>query len=292
MIANNLGVFAKYRDSYAIHSVTVRDGDGFGWAERAALDARTIDFDGADRTALEKARLSKHPKGVPPGRYTVILEPAAATSLLSYLGVYGFGGQFYNEGQSFVTGKLGKKVVSEKLTLLDNALDGPAAGMPFDYEGRPRRKVALITKGRAEAVVHDRHSAAKAGAASTGHALPLPNTFGPVPLNLSLEKGDTTLAEMIKSTKKGILVTQFHYTNLLRPLTVEMTGMTRNGTFLVEDGRVTAGIKNLRFTESIVSALNRVAAVGSEPELYLEWGRFCATALKLEDFNFSSATEF
>lgn len=291
-VANNRGVFASHGETYAIYSVTVRHGDGFGWAERAAFDARDIDFDRADRTAIEKARLSRNPKSVPPGRYTVILEPSAAVSLLSYLGVFGFGGQFYNEGQSFVTGKLGKKVVSEKITLTDNALDGLAAGMPFDYEGRPRRKVALIEKGRAVAVVHDRHSAAKAGTASTGHALPLPNSFGPIPLNLSLAKGDTSLDEMIRSTKKGILVTQFHYTNLLKPMTVEMTGMTRNGTFLVENGRVVCGIKNLRFTESIVGALGRVAAVGNEPELYLEWGRFSGPALKLDGFNFSSATEF
>lgn len=291
-VANNRGVFASHGETSAIYSVTVRHGNGFGWAERAAFDARDIDFDRADRTAIEKARLSKDPRSVPPGRYTVIMEPAAATSLLSYLGVYGFGGQFYNEGQSFVTGKLGRKVVSEKITLTDNALDGAAAGMPFDYEGRPRRKVALIEKGRAVAVVHDRHSAAKARAESTGHALPLPNSFGPIPLNLTLAPGNTSLAEMIKSTKKGILVTQFHYTNLLKPMTVEMTGMTRNGTFLIEDGRVVCGIKNLRFTESVVGALNRVAAVGDEPELYLEWGRYSGPALKIEDFNFSSATDF
>lgn len=291
-VANNRGVFASHGETCAIYSVTVRDGNGFGWAERAAFDAGGIDFDRADRTALEKARLSRNPKSVPPGRYTVILEPSAAASLLSCLGVYGFGGQFYNEGRSFVTGKLGKKVVSGKITLVDNALDGPAAGMPFDYEGRPRRKATLIEKGRAMAVVHDRHSAAKAGAESTGHALPLPNSFGPIPLNLTLEKGDSTLDGMIKSTKKGILVTQFHYTNLLRPMTVEMTGMTRNGTFLVENGRVVCGIKNLRFTESVVGALNRVTAVGSEPDLCLDWGRFSGPALKIDGFNFSSATEF
>ncbi|MBI4801464.1 MAG: TldD/PmbA family protein [Elusimicrobia bacterium] len=291
-VANNRGVFASHLESSAVYSVTARDKDGFGWAETAAFDAGDINFDRVDGTAMEKARLAKNPRSIPPGRYTVILEPSAAASLLSYLGIYGFGGQFYNEGQSFVSGKLGKKAVSELLTMRDDALDGPAAGMPFDYEGRPRKKVILIKKGLAAAVVHDRHTAAKAGTRTTGHALPLPNTHGPLPLNLTVEKGDASLAGMIKSTKKGILVTQFHYTNLLKPLTVEMTGMTRNGTFMIENGRVAYGIKNLRFTESAVEALNRVQAVGDKPELCLAWGRFSAPALKLTDFNFSSATEF
>ena len=290
-VANNRGVYASHKESYAIYSVTARDKDGFGWAEQSAFDAGSIDYALVDRTAMEKARLSKNPRSVPPGRYTVILEPSAAVSLLSYLGVYGFGGQFYNEGQSFVSGKLGKKVVSELITMRDDAR-GPAAGMLFDYEGQPRQKVTLIEKGVAAGVVHDRHTAAKAGTKTTGHALPLPNTFGPVPLNISVAGGGDSLESMIKSTRKGILITQFHYTNLLRPLTVEMTGMTRNGTFMIEDGRLAYGIKNLRFTESAVEALKRVLAVGDTPALYLEWGRFSAPALKLADFNFSSATEF
>lgn len=291
-VANNLGVFSFHKESYATYSVTVRDRDGFGWAEAPAFDAREIDFDRVDRTAMEKARLSRNPRTIKPGHYTVILEPAAVADLLLYMGIHGFGARFYQEGQSFVTGKLGKKVMSSEITIEDNALDGPGAGMPFDYEGRPRQKVTLIDKGVARAVVHDRKTAALAETKTTGHALPMPNTYGPIPANLSLAKGSVSMEEMIKSTEKGILVTNFHYTNLLKPLTVEMTGMTRNGTFMIENGRVAYPIKNMRFTESAVGAFNRIEAVGDKPETSVSWGRVSTPALKIRSFNFSSATEF
>jgi len=291
-VANTYGVRAFHKESYAMYSVTVRNGNGSGWAESPASDAREIDFDRVDRTAMEKALLSRNPRSVKPGHYTVILEPAAAADLILFMGIYGFGAQFYQEGQSFVTGKLGKKVMSEKITIEDNALDGLSAGMPFDYEGMPRRKVTLIENGVARALVHDRKTAALAGIKTTGHALPSPNTFGPIPTNLTLTKGGSSIEEMIKNTEKGILVTNFHYTNLLKPLTVEMTGMTRNGTFMIENGRVAYPIKNLRFTESAVEAFNKVEAVGDKPQAYISWGRVSAPALKIRDFNFSSSTEF
>ncbi len=291
-VANTSGVHAFHKESYAIYSVTVRDRDGFGWAEAPAFDAREIDFARVDRTAMEKARLSRKPRSIKPGHYTVILEPAAAADIMLYLGVYGFGAQFYLEGQSFVTGKLGKRIMSPKITIEDNALSGLSAGMPFDYEGRPRSRVVLIDKGVARAVVHDRKTAAEARTKTTGHALPLPNTFGPIPLNMSMAKGSVSMEEMIKSTKKGILVTNFHYTNLIKPMTVEMTGMTRNGTFMIENGRVTYPIKNMRFTESAVDAFNRIEAVGDKPQGLISWGKVSAPALKIKDFNFSSATEF
>jgi len=120
----------------------------------------------------------------------------------------------------------------------------------------------------------------------------MPNTYGPIPMNLSLAPGRSSMEEMIKNTKKGILVTTFHYTNLLKPLTVEMTGMTRNGTFMIENGRIAYPIKNMRFTESAVEAFGRVEAVGDKAQAYISWGRIAAPALKLRDFNFSSATEF
>jgi len=291
-VANTNGVRSFHKETYASYSVTVRDGAGFGWAESSSPDARRIDFDLVDRTAMLKARLSRKPRSVKPGKYTVILEPAAAADLMFYMGIYGFGAQFYQEGQSFVTGKLGKKVLSEKITIVDNALDGLSAGMPFDYEGLPKQKITLIDKGVARSLAHDRKTAAAAKTKSTGHALPMPNTHGPIPFNLAMAAGDTSLEEMIKSTKEGILVTTFHYTNLLKPLTVEMTGMTRNGTFMIKNGRIAYPIKNLRFTDSAVGAFNRVEAVGNKPQTYLSWGKVVAPALKIRDFNFSSATEF
>ena len=292
VIANNLGVFAKHRETQAMHSVTVRDGDGFGWAEQPAYDVNEIDFRRLNETARAKAAASRSPREIKAGKYSVILEPSAAAALLSYLGVYGFGGQLYNDGRSFVCGKLGKKALSPLLSLEDNSLDGAAPGMPFDYEGQPRSKVTLIENGVLKAVVHDRKTAKAAKTASTGHALPQPSYMGPFPLNLSVKPGQGTLADLIKSTERGILVTQFHYTNLLKEQTVEMTGMTRNGTFMVENGRIAFPIKNMRFTQSMVEAFNNIEAVSAETGLVSEWGTLSCPAMRLNNFNFSSSTKF
>ncbi|MCX5785956.1 MAG: TldD/PmbA family protein [Elusimicrobia bacterium] len=291
-VANSRGVFAKHLESYITYSVTVRDGDGFGWAETPAATAGDIDFEAVNRTARLKAAMGRKPRDIKPGLYPVILEPAAAADLLSYLCVFGFGGQFYNEGSSFVSGNLGKNLLSPRLSIEDNALDGPAPGMPFDFEGQPRSRVFLVEKGTVKAVVHDRKTAAAAKTASTGHSLPQPNGFTPFPLNVSVHPGESSVEEMIKNSKKAVLITQFHYTNLLRPLSVEMTGMTRNGTFLVENGKISKPLKNLRFTQSMVKAFRDVEAVGRKAELCQVWGRLSCPAFKLKAFNFSSATEF
>jgi predicted Zn-dependent protease len=292
VIANSTGLMARHRESFATHSVTVRDRDGFGWAERSSHDAKEIDFRLLNETARAKASASRSPREIKPGKYSVILEPAAAASLLSSLGVYGFAGQFYNDGRSFVCGKLGKKVLSPLLSIEDNALDGAAAGMPFDFEGQPRSRVTLVDKGVIKAVVHDRKTAKKAGTASTGHALPQPSYMGPVPLNLAVKPGQGSLEDLIKGTERGILVTQFHYTNMLKAQTIEMTGMTRNGTFFVENGRIAYPIKNMRFTQSMVEVFTNIEAVSGQLSLFSEWGNISCPAMRLGGFNFSSSTKF
>lgn len=291
-IANNLGLFASHSESYVTHSVTVRDRDGFGWAEQPSHDVNEIDFRGLNETARAKAAASRAPREIKPGKYTVILEPSATASLASYLAVYGFGGQLYTEGRSFVCGKLGKKVLSPLFSMEDNSLDGAAPGMTFDYEGQPRTRVTLVENGVLNAVVHDRKTARKAKTASTGHALPQPSHMGPIPLNLSVKPGQGTLADLIKGTENGILVTQFHYTNILKTQTVEMTGMTRNGTFMVKNGRIAFPIKNMRFTQNMVEAFSNIEAVSAQTGLVAEWGTLCCPAMRIKNFNFSSSTKF
>jgi len=291
-IANNLGLFVIHKETFASHAVTVRDRDGFGWAEYPAHDVNEIPFARLNAAARAKAAASRAPKEIKPGRYTVILEPQAAADLLSFVGVYGFGGQIYNEGRSFICGQLGKKLLSPLLTLEENALDGAAAGMTFDYEGQPRTKVTLIENGVIKAPVHDRKTSKAAKTASTGHALPQPSYMGPIPLNLSVKPGQGSLADLIKGTERGILVTQFHYTNMLKAQEVEMTGMTRNGTFLVENGKIKFPVKNLRFTQSMVEAFSHVDAVAGEAVPVAAWGTMSCPAFRLKNFNFSSSTKF
>ncbi len=291
VIANNLGLFVRHRDSSVTHSVTVKDHDGSGWAEQTSHDVKEIDFKRLNETARAKAAASRKPRDPKPGKYTVVLEPQAVADVLSYMNAYSFGGQFYNEGRSFVCGKLGKQVLSPLLTLEDDAW-GAAPGMPFDFEGQPRTKVTLVEKGVLKAIVHDRKTARKARTASTGHALPQPSYFGPLAINLAVKPGTATLQELIKGTERGILVTQFHYTNLLKAQTMEITGMTRNGTFMIENGKVAYPIKNLRFTQSMVEAFANIEAVGSEAEFLQGWGCISCPPMRLSGFNFSSATKF
>ncbi len=292
VIANNLGLFARHKESFAMHSVTVRDRDGSGWAEYPAFDVKDIPFARLNETARAKAARSRAPKELKPGKYTVILEPQAAGDMLTFLAVYGFGGQLYTEGRSFACGKLGERALSPLLSIEDNALDGAAPGLPFDYEGQPRSKVVLVDKGLLKAVVHDRKTAKAAKTTSTGHAMPQPSYMGPIPLNLSVKPGKGTLADLIKGTERGILVTQFHYTNLLKTQNVEMTGMTRNGTFMVENGKIAFPIKNMRFTQSAVEAFNNVEAISGETTPVASWGTMACPAFRIKNFNFSSSTKF
>ena len=293
-IANSKGVFATHRETAASFNVTVKDGGGMGWAGQYDPRISGIDFEKVGDDAGEKARLAKNPRPITPGRHTVILEPNAVANMLFYAGIFGFGGQFFLEGQSFLSGKIGRKVLGENMTIEDNGIEGRGAGMPFDFEGMPRQKVMLIENGIAKAAVHDRKTAKKAGMDTTGHALPQPNSYGPIPMSLVLKPGKPTLEEMIKSTKQGILVTQFHYVNLLKPLTLDITGMTRNGTYMIENGRISYPVKNMRFTESVVAAFNRVEEIGCEHTVSEAFfgGKFLVPPLKIKDFNFSSSTEF
>ncbi|MFA6316704.1 MAG: metallopeptidase TldD-related protein [Elusimicrobiota bacterium] len=293
-VANSRGVFGSHLESSAAFKLTVKDGDGMGWADDSGAVVGEIDFSGVSACARAKARLAKAPRDVKPGRYTVVLEADPVANLLLFTSIYGFGGQFYQEGQSFMAGKLGRRVMGPNITLEDNGLDGPSASMPFDFEGMPRKKVVFVENGVAKAVAHDRRTAAKAKAEPTGHALPNPNPYGPIPTSVCLRAGGSSLEDMVKGTKRGLLVTQFHYLNVLKPIELELTGMTRNGTYMIEDGRLAYPVKNLRFTESLVAAFNRVEALSPTRKVKSAFfgGKFLVPAAKITDFCFSSATSF
>ena len=185
--------------------------------------------------------------------------------------------------------------MDDGITIVDDALSTSATGWPFDDEGTPKQRIELIRDGVGAAVVHDRHTAAQAGTDSTGHALPAPNTLGPHAVNPSLLPGDGgSFDNMIAGCERGLLVTRFHYTNVVHPKETTITGMTRDGTFIVEDGAITGAVRNLRFTQSIVAALQRVEAISAETayatEIFDEGGHF--PSLRLPTFTFSGTTSF
>jgi len=292
-VANSLGTKAIQSLTEGSLNNVISSSSSSGFSSFTSRDIKQLDAEALADKAIEKALLSKNPTGIEPGKYTAILEEEAVAQLISFLGLIGFGALAFQEQRSFMYNKIGEKIVAEPITIWDDALDRRTLGFPFDFEGVPKQKVVLIEKGVAKNVVYDSYTAQREDKESTGHALPAPNPYGPIPANLFLEPGNSSAERIISSTQKGILVTRFHYTNIEDPMKTVMTGMTRDGTFLVEDGKITRGIKNLRITQSILEALTNVELISKSACLVdTGFGACYAPMLKIRDFNFTGVTEF
>ena len=293
-VANTEGHFC-YAASTQESLTTVISGGrgGTGFAEVTAPRVSDVDAAEIGGRASAKALGSQDPVSLEPGRYEVVLEPAAVATLLGFLSYLGFGGRSIAEGRSCFSGRLGEKLMSEKVSIYDDALSPQTVALPFDFEGTPKRRVDLVERGVVRGGVHDRRSATQAGVESTGHALPPPNPDGPFPLNVFLEPGESSVEEMIRSTERGLLVTRFHYSNIVHPMESIITGMTRDGTWLIEDGEVKHPVKNFRFTQSIVEALRDVEQVGRDTELASEFffSSSRVPALRISSFNFTGKSD-
>jgi predicted Zn-dependent protease len=231
---------------------------------------------------------------MPAGRYPVVLESGATTNLVQWLGWLAFPGRAYNEERSALSGRLGEQVCSPLVTIVDDPLSPLLPGSPFDPEGTATRRTSLIEAGVAVGIAHDRATGAVAGTGSTGHAMPAPNPNGGVPTHLLMNPGTETLDELVAGLDRGLYVTRFHYTNVVHPVETSITGMTRDGTFLVEDGKIVGGVRNLRFTQSCLDALAGCEAVGAELELATDlfYGAAMAPAVRLSGFTFTSTTAY
>ncbi len=287
-VANSHGVFGHHVGTRAAFSTVVMGPDSSGYASRLAMDAGAIDVEAAGREAIDKAVRSRNPAEVPAGTWTVILEEYAVADLIAYLGYVGFGAQGYQQGASFASGRLGDKVCSDAISIWDDGHDPCGILSPFDYEGVARQKVSLIEQGIAQGVVWDSVTAGREGRESTGHALPAPNPFGPFPCCLHVATGDLARHELLDGVERGLWVTRFHYVNVMDPKATVITGMTRDGTFLIEGGRLIRPVQNLRFTEGILGALSRVTGISREARLLPAWfGAVRCPALRIEGFSFS-----
>ena len=293
-VLNTEGQFCWAPTSRAsVTTVVTGAHGGTGFSEVFAASVDDVDAGTVGERAAGKASASKNPRDVKPGRYTVVLEPSAVSTLVGFLAWIGFGGRQIVEGRSCLSGRHGQRVAADHVTMYDDARRPDTLGVPFDFEGVPRSRVSLIEGGVFRDGVYDLRTAKQAGKATTGHALPPPNPEGPFPLNVVLEPGDASLEDMISSTERGLLVTRFHYSNVVHPIESSITGMTRDGTFLIENGEVAHPVKNLRFTQSILEALKATTMIGKESELASEFF-FSASrvpALKIESFNFSSTSD-
>jgi PmbA protein len=280
--------------SQATASTVVSGGDGgAGYAEVWAPRSPDVDLAALGRKAFEKARDSQAPRPLEPGRYEVVLEPPAVATLVAFLAYLGFGGRAIAEGRSCFSGRIGERLMSELVSIHDDALSPETLGLTFDFEGTPKRRVDLVAEGVVLGGVHDRRSAKQADEESTGHALPPPNPHGPFPLNLFLAGGDASVEDMVRGTSRGLLVTRFHYANVVHPKEAVITGMTRDGTWLIEDGEIRQPVRNFRFTQSVIDALRDVQAVGRDTELAAEFF-FTASrvpALKISSFQFTGVSD-
>jgi len=292
-VANTHGVLAAMgMDSLRATVLSMSPAGASGWASFLTNDAASFSPASLGSRAATTAERSADPVTLPTGSYTVVLAPEAVSDILDFLGYVGFGARAFAEGGSFLTDALGTKVMDERISISDNALSPGTIGLTFDFEGQPKRTTPLIEGGVAVGPVTDSYYAHALGLPNTGHALPAPNPYGPMPLNLEMSAGDTTEDEMIASVRRGVYVTRFHYVNVEDPMRVVLTGMTRDGTFLIEDGEITSPLRNLRFTQSALDALSHVGAVGSQRALIGlgEGGATLAPALLLERWEFTGHT--
>jgi PmbA protein len=293
-VANLRGLRALDATTAASFSILADAGSGTGWAEGAEPCLADLEVAALGERAARKAVDARDPRELAPGAYPVVLEPAAVATMVQFLGWLGFGAKAYDEGRSFLVGRLGQRVCSPLVTIVDDALAPDTIGVGFDFEGVPKRRVTLIDEGVAASLVYDFRAARRHGVEPTGHGLPAPSAEGAYPMHLAMLPGGTPQAELVAGMERGLLVTRFHYTNLVNLMETTITGMTRDGTFWVEGGRVQGAVRNLRFTQSILEALSAVRAVGAETELASEdgYGAARAPALAIDRFNFSSATTF
>jgi predicted Zn-dependent protease len=287
-IANSLGVMAYCPHTRVETSTVFMSEDSAGYAGDAAIDVEDISFEDVAGRAAAKCRDSRGAVAVEPGEYQVVLEPEAVGALLMFLVRVGFHHVLYRQGGSFLSRKLGRRVLSENITIWDDGLDPRGLPVPFDFEGTPKRRLVLFERGVFRNMVYDSYTAGEAGTRSTGHAIPYAD-FGAMPMNVFVEPGRADLGELLGSVKRGLLVTRFHYTNLVHPSKVVITGMTRDGTFLIENGKVSHPVKNMRFTHSALDALRNVEAVGSEVR---RLGMANVPSMKIGRFTFTGSTEY
>jgi predicted Zn-dependent protease len=280
-------------------------GDSSGWQKANSPNVAHLDPKRLAEVAAEKALKSARPREVQPGKWTVILEPAAVLDLLGFM-FFDFGGTALLEQRSFLNNRFGTRLFGENITIHDDVYHPLQSGSPFDGEGVGRQRVTLVKNGTVQNLVYSRATArkitnsefaAKLGNVSpTGHGFPLPNELGDAPMNIVVEGGNgtaKTVDEMVASTDRGILITRLWYIREVDPYEKILTGMTRDGTFLVEKGKLAGGVRNFRFNQSLVDLLQNVEILGNSVRASGEESfDMVVPAMKVRNFNFTEVTKF
>ena len=301
-VANSRGLLAYYTQTSAEISVTMLAKDSSGWQKFNSPDARNLDPVALAETAAKKAKDSAGPKELAAGKYTVILEPAAVLDLVGFM-FWDWGGQAILDERSFLNNRIGTQLFGKNITITDDTYHPLQSGAPFDGEGVRRKKVALVengvpkrlvyARGTAEKMKKSEHAAKVGPVEVTGHGWPLPNEIGEMPMNIVIGGGTKSVSDMVASTERGVLVTRLWYIREVDPYEKILTGMTRDGTFYVENGKVQNGIRNFRFNESLVHLLANVEELGVPVRASGEESfDMVVPPMKVRDFNFTEVTKF
>jgi predicted Zn-dependent protease len=291
-IGNSKGLFAVHRQTHAEFSITMQDEPAASWAKANAGNVKNFDPQQLARRASDKARMAKDAQELAPGKYTVILEPAAVLDLVGFL-FYDFAATALADQRSCLLKRIGKPLFGKNISITDDVYHPQQLGAPFDGEGIPRQRVSLVQNGIPRNLVYSRASAKKSGKKPTGHGFALPNEYGEAPMNLVFSGGDSSLEKMIASTDRGLLVTRVWYIREVDPYEKIMTGMTRDGLYMVEKGRVTNAVKNFRFNQSLIELLQNVEAMSPGSRTTAEEAfEMVVPAMKVHNFHFTEPTKF
>jgi PmbA protein len=303
-IFNSRGLSKWHTQTSAEVSITMLADDSSGWQKASSPDVANLNPLRLAEIAAQKAVGSAHPREIPPGKYTVILEPAAVLDIVGFM-FWDYSGMAILDQRSFLTGRIGTKLFGDNITIYDDVAHPLQSGSSFDGEGIQRQKVGLVEEGIVQRVVYARATAErmkrseykdKVGPiAATGHGFPLPNEMGEMPLNIVFApvSNPQTVEQMIASTERGVLVTRLWYIREVEPFEKMLTGMTRDGTFYVENGRVQGGLRNFRFNESLIQLLSNVEAMSLPLRSCGEESfDMVVPAMKVRNFNFTEVTKF
>jgi predicted Zn-dependent protease len=278
--------------------------DSSGWQKANSPNVANLNAEALAQIAAEKAVKSAGPREIAPGKYTVILEPAAVLDTVGFA-FFDFGGLAILDQRSFLNNRIGTKLFGQNISIWDDVSHPLQSGSPFDGEGVARQRVHLVEGGVVKQLVYARATAEKmkkseyAGKVGpigpTGHGFPIPNEIGEAPMNIVFEsvRDPKTIEQMIAGTERGILVTRLWYIREVDPYEKILTGMTRDGTFLIENGKVVCGLRNFRFNQSLIDMLSNVEEMSPPVRTSGEESfDMVVPAMKVKDFNFTEVTKF
>jgi len=292
-VVSSMGVAAYQQYTVAALKAVVMGDDSSGYGLMSSADVADIDPETVGEQAVRTAVETRHPIEVEPGTFEVVLSPFAVEELMGMLAYLALSARSVEQHTCFLEGHEGEQIASPIVSLYDDGLDPAGMPVPFDFEGMPKRRVDFLTRGKGGNVVYDSYYAAKMGRATTGHSLQQPNDMGPYPLNIFMGAGDSSEADMVFHVERGIYVTRFWYGNPVEPRGAVVTGTTRDGTYFIENGRKTHGIRNLRFTQGLVDMLAHTVEISRNRAVLASSfgiGAMVLPSIRAEGFQFTGVT--